>query len=162
MRGGVLHPSRMNAPPSDWAAQLNENPGGFNRALGLKFVRATLDEVVAELEIGPQHLQPYGIVHGGVLSGVIETLCSVGAAMNALKNGRSVVGIENHSSFLHAVRSGQLHVTATPLTRGRRSQLWEGMVRDEAGRAIASGRVRLLCLEQEVELAGEKVALRSG
>ena len=150
----------MDAKNADFAASLNENPGGFNRAMGLKFISATTDEVVAEWEVGQQHLQPYGIVHGGVLSGVIETLCSVGAAMNAMAHGRSVVGIENHSSFLHAARSGRLRATATPLTRGRRSQLWEGTVRDEAGRTIASGRVRLLCLEPDVELAGQKVDVR--
>jgi uncharacterized protein (TIGR00369 family) len=150
----------MNAPKADWVAALNANPGGFNRAIGLRFVSATTDEVVAELDVGEQHHQPYGIVHGGVLSGVIETLCSVGAAMNAEPQGRSVVGLENHSSFIRAVRSGRLRATATPLTRGRRSQLWEGTVRDEEGRTIASGRVRLLCLEPEVELAGEKVTVR--
>src|SRR4051812_45508348 len=106
----------------DFAAALNGMLDGWNRAMGLRFLRATKDEVVAEVEIGPQHLQPYGIVHGGVYAGIIETVASSGAALQAMPQGRSVVGLENHTSFIHAVREGVLRVTAKPITRGRRTQ----------------------------------------
>lgn len=143
----------------DFAATMNESLTGWNRAMGLRFVRASADEVVAELEVGEQHLQPYGIVHGGVHAGVIEALCSTGAALFALPNGQSVVGLENQTSFLKAVRAGRLTITARPLSRGRRAQVWEGNVRDARDRLIATGRVRLLCLDAEAELAGQKVEM---
>jgi uncharacterized protein (TIGR00369 family) len=147
--------------PDDFAAALNENPGGWNRAMGVSFVRASFDEVVAEWTVGPQHHQPYGIVHGGVYAGIIETLCSVGAALVAMPRGQSVVGLENHTSFLRAVREGRLRCTARPLTRGRKSQVWEAAVHDEQGRLVATGRVRLLCLDEQAQLAGEKVEVKS-
>ena len=124
--------------------------------MGIEFVTITTEEVVVEWTVGPQHKQPQGIVHGGVHSGVIETVCSVGGAVNAAKNGQVVVGVENHTSFLKAVREGRLRAQATPLSRGRRMQLWQAEVRDEAGRLIATGRVRLFCLDMESQLAGEK------
>jgi uncharacterized protein (TIGR00369 family) len=148
---------RTNSPTEDLAPQLNEAPGGWNTAMGLRFVRATRDEVVAEWQVGPQHLQSYGIVHGGVHAGVIETIASVGAAIYSLPQGRSVVGLENHTSFLHAVREGTLRATARPLTRGRRTHVWEAVVTDGTGRLVATGRVRLLCLESDVPLAGQTV-----
>ncbi len=141
----------------DFAVTMNENLSGWNKAMGLHFVRATADEVVGQIEVGEQHRQPYGIVHGGVHSGIIEALCSVGAALFALSNGQSVVGLENHTSFLKAVRTGRLTIVATPLSRGRRAQVWEGNVRDESDRLVATGRVRLLCLDADAQLAGEKV-----
>ncbi len=144
----------------DLSPTLNENLDGWNRAMGLTFLRATKDEVVAELEIAPQHRQPYGIVHGGVHCGVIETVASVGAALHAMSEGRSVVGLENSTSFLRAVREGKLTITARPLTRGRRTQVWEGTVADASGRPCATGRVRLLCLEPEAALAGETVEVK--
>src|SRR5260370_595034 len=129
--------------------------------MDLVFVRATADEVVAQWQIGPQHLQPYGLVHGGVHAGVIETLASVGGAIHARSRGQSaVVGLENHTSFLHAVREGTLRATARPLARGRRTQVWEGTVIDAQGRVVATGRVRLLCLEQDALVAGQTVAVR--
>jgi uncharacterized protein (TIGR00369 family) len=139
------------------AAAMND---GWMGAMGLKILRATADEVVAELEIGPAHLQAYGIVHGGVHAGLIETIASIGAALHALPDGRSVVGLENHTSFLRAVRSGKLRAVAKPLSRGRRSQVWEGSVYDDQQRLAASGRVRLLALEQEAQVAGAPVEMR--
>ena len=144
----------------DFAEELNASRDGWNTAMGLRFVRATADEVVAELEIGPQHRQPYGIVHGGVHSGVIETIASVGAALYAMPQGQGAVGLENHTSFLHAVREGVLRATARPLTRGRRTQVWEGEIRDAAGKLVATGRVRLLGLDPDTQLGGSTVGAR--
>jgi uncharacterized protein (TIGR00369 family) len=137
---------------------LNESlVDGWAKTMGVRFVRATPDEVVAEIEIGPQHCQPYGIVHGGVYTGLVETLASVGAGLVALSRGQSVVGLDNHTTFLRAARSGRLRATATPLTRGSRTHVWEGAVRNDEGKLLAVGRVRLLCMETGSELAGKPV-----
>jgi uncharacterized protein (TIGR00369 family) len=154
-------PTDPSVPAGDLAPILNAHRDGWVAAMDLRYVRATLDEVVAELDVRPQHLQAYGIVHGGVHSGVIETLASVGAALNAMARGQAVVGLENHTSFLHAVREGTLVATARPLARGRRSQVWEGTIQDGAGRVVASGRVRLICLEGDAALAGETVRMKA-
>lgn len=143
----------------DFAPALNQNLDGWNTAMGVRFTRVTLDEVVAEWTVGPQHLQAYGIVHGGVYSGVIETLASVGAAMNAMSRGQSIVGLENNTSFLHAVREGVLTARATPLVRGRRTHVWEAQITDASGHLVATGRVRLLALEGDAKLAGREVTI---
>jgi uncharacterized protein (TIGR00369 family) len=128
--------------------------------MGIQFVSATADEVIAELVIGPVHHQAYGIVHGGVHAGLIETVASVGAALAALPRGQSVVGLENHTSFLNAVREGRLRATARPLMRGRRTQVWEAAITGPDGRTVASGQVRFLVLEGGSSLAGEPVQLK--
>ena len=147
--------------PPDFFEALNQSRDGWCLVMGLSFVSATRDAVSAELEVGPQHLQPYGIVHGGVYAGIIETLASSGAAIDAIARGQTVVGVDNQTSFLKAVRSGRLRGTAVPLSRGRRTQLWEGRILDDQGRLVATGRVRLLCLEPGASLAGEPVALKT-
>ena len=148
------------SPPPDPVALLNANRAGFDVAMSLRYLQATADEVVMEYEVGPQHLQPYGIVHGGVHCAVIESVCSTGASLAAQARGQSVVGVENHTSFIHAVRQGRLTARAVPLTRGRRTQVWEAHVTDATGRLVATGRVRLLCLEPGSELAGQSVPQR--
>ena len=99
--------------------QLNRRRGGFNETLSLRFVSASYEEVVAEVPVTESLHQPYGLVHGGAYAAMIETLASVGAALNAAANGRSAVGLENATTFLKAVRDGTLTGRATPLTRGR-------------------------------------------
>ena len=91
---------------------------------------------------------------------VVETACSMGAAMAAAPRGQSVVGVENSTSFIHAVRAGRVTVTARPLTRGRRSQLWQADARTDEGVLVASGRVRLLALDAGTSLAGEPVSVK--
>ncbi|MDG2307576.1 MAG: PaaI family thioesterase [Candidatus Binatia bacterium] len=134
----------------------------WDQHLGLRILSADRDEVVAEYDVGPKHHQPYGIVHGGVHCSVVETVCSTGAGMDARARGCGVVGLENHTSFVRAVRSGRITIRATPVTRGRRVQLWEATSRDEEGRIVSTGRVRLLCVEQGSDLAGEPVGTKTG
>ncbi|HEY3194429.1 MAG TPA: PaaI family thioesterase [Candidatus Dormibacteraeota bacterium] len=142
----------------DFSERLNEMPEGWLQAMGVTITLATPEEVRAELTVGPEHLQGYGIVHGGVHSGLIESLASIGAALFALPRGQSVVGLENTTSFLRAVRAGaKLRAISTPVTRGRRTQVWEARVLDDEDRLVATGRVRLLCLEADQQLAGEQV-----
>jgi uncharacterized protein (TIGR00369 family) len=115
--------------------------------MDFRYVVANPEEVVIEWTVAKQHLQPYGIVHGGVHAGVIETVCSVGAGLAARSRGQTggVVGLENHTSFIRAVRAGtKLRARATPVTRGRTTQVWHAEVRDDAGQVVASGTVRLL------------------
>lgn len=135
---------------------------GFDGAMGFELVVASRDEVVIEYDIDDRHRQPYGIVHGGVHCAAVETACSMGAGICASARGQAVVGVENHTSFIHAVRAGRIRVTAKPLSCGRRSHVWEATARDADGRIVSAGRVRLLCLDRDSDLAGEKVRVRHG
>jgi uncharacterized protein (TIGR00369 family) len=142
----------------DFADQLNAIHEGWVDAMGMTITHATKDEVRAQLTIGQQHLQGYGIVHGGVHCGIVETLSSMGAYLFARERGQHVVGLENSTSFIRAVRAGaKLHAVATPIQRGRQTQVWQGQVFDEQDRLVATGRVRLLCLQPDQSLAGEVV-----
>jgi uncharacterized protein (TIGR00369 family) len=115
---------------------------GLNSMLGFELDEASPDRVVMSWTVGPQHLQPYGIVHGGVHCSVVESAASIGAALWYAERGR-VVGVANHTNFLRAVRSGRVIATATPIHRGRSQQLWLVIISDEAGQDVARGEVRL-------------------
>jgi len=132
----------------DFVAELNAMPG-WVKEMGIVILTASPNEVTCEWEVSEKHHQGYGIVHGGVHSGVIETLASIGAAAVAHPRGQRVVGLENNTSFIRAVRSGKLHGLARPVTRGRSSQVWEVWIRDEKEQLVAQGRVRLLCMDED-------------
>jgi len=150
-----------NPTEPDGASAINGmHVGTWASVMGLRILRCTRDEVLAELEVRPDHRQPQGIVHGGVYAGVVESLASVGAAMDAMRHGKTVVGLENHTSFVRAVREGVLRAAAKPLTRGRRSQLWEVTLVDATGALVATGRVRLLVLEPDATVAGADLAAK--
>lgn len=146
----------MSTP--DAATAINEmHRGTWAERVGLRVLTATRDGVTAEVELRDDHRQPHGIVHGGVYASVIESVASIGAALDAMSKGKTVVGLDNHTSFVRAVRGGKLVATGTPVTRGRRSQLWDVVLRDESGATIASGRVRLMVLDPEADVAGAPI-----
>jgi uncharacterized protein (TIGR00369 family) len=134
-------------------AQLStDHARGLFTVLGLHLEEATGDRVVITWTIGPEHQQPYGIVHGGVYCSAVETAASIGAALWLGERGQ-VVGVSNQTDFLRAVREGVLTATANPVHRGRLQQLWDVDITDESGRLVSRGQVRLQNIEAADRLA---------
>ena len=115
---------------------------GFDKTIGLQITSATAQEVQATIEVTPALLQPYGLLHGGVLCSVVETLGSVGGAVWFGDRG-NVVGVNNSTHFLRAVREGTLHAVARPVHQGRSQQLWRVEVRDAEQQLVATGDLRV-------------------
>ena len=116
---------------------------GFDELIGLDITDVGPEEVRASLVVTPELLQPYGLLHGGVLCSVVETLGSVGGAAWFGERG-NVVGTSNHTNLLRSARDGAvLQAVATPVHRGRSQQLWSVEVRDEQDRLIAKGELRV-------------------
>ena len=125
---------------------------GLDAVLGVEWVETTATRVLARLRIDERHLQPYGIVHGGVYCSVAESAASLGAHLNGMQHDpeNGAVGLENHTTFLRAVGAGaEITVEATPLHAGRRTQAWQVSLRDERGRDVAASRVRLIILRPD-------------
>ncbi|MBF6454958.1 PaaI family thioesterase [Nocardia cyriacigeorgica] len=116
--------------------------GTFTDLIGLRYTAVGPDLVRGEWEVTPKLHQPAGIQNGGVLCTVIESLASVGGGVWYGERG-NVVGVNNSTDFLRAVREGTLTGEATPLHQGRLQQLWQVVVTDESGRVVARGQVRL-------------------
>ena len=130
------------APPDD--SRLEH---GFIKLVGIRVEQAYGDRVVLTCPVTPDLHQPFGLVHGGVYATLAETAASVGASLWFGDRGK-VVGVSNHTDFLRAVRRGELRAEATPLSRGRTTQLWQVEVADEQGRLIAHAKVRLQNLSE--------------
>jgi 1,4-dihydroxy-2-naphthoyl-CoA hydrolase len=153
---GVKHASfgPVSLTPAEIAARINQKLTGLDHTLGIEILSASAERVEAQMQIDDRHRQVNGVVHGGVYATIVETLGSVGAFVAQGSDRSAVVGMENHTSFLRAVRGGQLRAVAVPLNRGRHTQLWEVRVETEDGKLAASGRLRTLCLEDGAVLAG--------
>jgi uncharacterized protein (TIGR00369 family) len=115
---------------------------GLDKHLGFDYVEIGPDRVEVRVQVTPELLQPFGILHGGVHCALVESAASVGAGL-WYGDGGQVVGVANHTNFLRAVRTGTLTAVATPIHRGRTQQLWLVEVSDDSGRPVARGEVRL-------------------
>jgi uncharacterized protein (TIGR00369 family) len=115
---------------------------GLIKLLGIRIEEASGDRVVLTCPVTGDLHQPYGLVHGGVYATLAETAASIGGALWFGDRGK-VVGVSNSTDFLRAVRDGALRAQATPLSRGRTSQLWQVEIGDDRGRLVAHAKVRL-------------------
>ena len=115
----------------------------FIRAAGLELHDVTPTHVAGWIDLGPDHHQPWGIVHGGVYTTAIETAASVGATLAVQENGLVAVGVNNNTNLLRSMTEGRVMVDAAPIQQGRTQQLWEVRITDDQGRLVATGQVRL-------------------
>ncbi len=116
--------------------------------LGIEFVEVGDDFLVARVPVNRQTCQPYGLLHGGVSVVLAETLGSIGAAY-CVPVGTRVVGLEVNANHLRAVSQGWVTATARPVHLGRRTQVWQIELREDAGRMVCTSRLTMAVLLQE-------------
>ncbi len=126
-----------------------EGESVFMRLLGLRFEEMGPERVVASFETGEDHHQPWGLVHGGVFTAVIETVATTGAYLAVKDQGKLGVGINNVTDFLRPHQQGRLDVVAEPLQQTKTQQLWQAVISREDGKTVARGQVRLQNIDAE-------------
>jgi 1,4-dihydroxy-2-naphthoyl-CoA hydrolase len=124
-----------------------EGKSAFMKLLGLSFEEMGSDRVVAFFETGDDLHQPWGLVHGGVFTAVIETVATTGAYQAVKDRGQLAVGVNNVTDFLRPHQQGRLRVVAEPLQQGKSQQLWQAIVEREDGKTVTRGQVRLQNVE---------------
>lgn len=123
-------------------ARLNSSLVGLEKVLGLRYTHVSREKVTAELAVGEQHLQPAGLVNGGVYSSISESLAGVAGAINA---GGVVVGVNNNTDFIASVTAGVIEAEVTAVQTGRRTQVWQ-ILMTHRGKLVARSTVRNMVL----------------
>ena len=114
------------------------------KLLDIEFDEITATRVSGTAAADERHHQPWGIVHGGLYTAVIETFATTGAFEAVKDRGQQAVGVSNTTDFLRPHRIGRLDVVAVPIQQGRTQQLWQIEIRrPEDDKLVARGQVRL-------------------
>lgn len=118
-------------------AKLQETHAGtLGETLGIRFVEATKDRVVAELRHQPALTTVGGALHGGTLMALADTVGAAATFLN-LPPGATTTTLESKTNFFAAGRAGGVRAESTPLHRGKRTQVWQTRITDESGRLLA-------------------------
>ena len=92
---------------------------------------------MATLDVDERHLNPQGVVHGGVVFTLVDTAMGQ-ATMDAVEDGMRCATIELSVRYLRPITGGRLVATASVLKAGRRVMHLEGTVIVEGdGRPVA-------------------------
>ena len=128
-------------------------PPAVARLIGFTLAAVERGRAVVELDAGPQHANPMGTVHGGVLCDIADAAMGIAYA-SGLDDGKTFTTLELKINFLKPVRAGQLVATARVVKSGHTIGLVECDVTDDKDRLVA--RASSTCMT----LRGEQAAGR--
>lgn len=112
--------------------------GTLPALLGITVTAVEAMEVRAELAIRPQHLAPNGYLHAGTVVALADTTCGNGCMAQLPEGAAGFTTIELKSNHLGTARAGAIECVATPVHKGRTTQVWDALVRDKGtGKTIA-------------------------
>jgi 1,4-dihydroxy-2-naphthoyl-CoA hydrolase len=125
----------MNQIPSETQTLLD--------TLEIKILEASPDKVIATMPIQPKVHQPFGLLHGGASVALAETVASFGAFLSVADQGMVAVGLEINANHLRGVRDGIVTATATPIHKGRTTQVWNIEIKDQNDKMVCISRCTL-------------------
>jgi uncharacterized protein (TIGR00369 family) len=117
----------------------------YPKLIGMRIAHMEFDACRIELDLEPRHLQPFGIVHGGVLATLLDT-ATFWAAYLRLPQGTGLVNVDLKLNYLKSVAGGALRAEGRCLRAGRQISYAEASVRDDAGDLVAHGTSTLMAL----------------
>jgi len=121
----------------DELARLNELALPFAKLLGIEYVSASRDRVVAEMAVREDLCTRPAVLHGGAIMAFADTLGAAGTILN-LPDGGGTTTIESKTNFIAAAPLGtRLTGETIPVHRGRRTMVWQTRISTAEGRLVA-------------------------
>ena len=114
------------------------NSSPYPSHMSMRLMSLELDRATVELKIGNCHLQPYGIVHGGVLSTLIDT-ATFWSVFKRVPEDAGLVNIDLKLNYLQAVQSGRLTTEGYAIRSGKSISYAEAKVFNEDNELIVHG-----------------------
>ena len=105
--------------------------------LGVEVLEIGPQLMHAKMEIKPHHLAPNGYLHAASVVMLADTCCGYGCINNLPEGAEGFTTIELKSNHLGTARDGWIECRATPVHRGRTTQVWDATVTTPDGKTIA-------------------------
>lgn len=116
---------------------------GLSDLIGVEYLEFDGDRVRGRFEVTRDVMQPFGIVHGGALATLAESLCSRATFEQVASDGMVAMGQSNNASFLRPISSGHVNAEAVARHRGRTTWIWDCELTDDDGRLCALVRMTI-------------------
>ena len=118
------------------ALRRKTNETGATSLLGLSLESLERGRAVFSMRVKPRHKQLHGVVHGGVLATVADTVAAI-AAYTTVPKGTQIATVEMKINFLEAVPGGKLRAEGRVLRTGRNFVVTECEIYKEDGSLVA-------------------------
>jgi uncharacterized protein (TIGR00369 family) len=118
-------------------------PAGFAEEIGVEWIDLDPDSARARIKVQPRHLQPFGIVHGGVYATLAESICSAATHDAVRADDMVAMAQSNDTTFLRPIGEGHITANARTRHRGRTTWIWDVELTDDEGRVCALARMTI-------------------
>jgi 1,4-dihydroxy-2-naphthoyl-CoA hydrolase len=125
---------RMRTPESFNSGGAGKLPGH----LGVLITEVTSERITGELPVVESVMAPNGFLHAGSVVTLADTLCGYGCVANLPADATGFTTLELKSNHLSTALEGSIVAVATPVHRGKTTQVWDAIVtHKETGRTLA-------------------------
>ena len=106
--------------------------------MGVTFVEAENDRVVARMLVRPDLCTLNHTIHGGAVMALADSVGAAATVVNLPEDAKGTATIESKTNFIGGAKEGMVVVaTASPVHRGRRTQVWQTRLETEDGKLVA-------------------------
>ncbi len=118
--------------------QLNAMKMPFAELKGVEFTEADKDRVVARMMVRPDLCTLGHTIHGGAIMALADSVGAAATVLNLPEGAKGTTTLESKTNFIGPAREGATVIaTATPIHRGRRTQVWQTRLETEDGKLVA-------------------------
>ena len=118
--------------------------------IGIRFTRFDGEQIAGEIELNSHHMQPGGVVHGGVYLSIAETVAGAGSQLLVMEQGKTALGSTVNSQHLAPVTEGKITATGKLIHKGIFKHIWDIEITDASGKLISISRVTN-SIKQDIE-----------
>ncbi|MBL6647450.1 MAG: PaaI family thioesterase [Flavobacteriaceae bacterium] len=124
------------------------NKNTLMETLDIKFVDIGKDFLVAKMPVTSKVYQPDGVLHGGATVALAESVGSAVSYMSVDYMNQTIRGIIISANHLKSVKEGYVYAKATPIHKGRSTQLWEIKITDDNNNLVSHCKLSTMVLNK--------------
>jgi len=115
--------------------------GTFMDLLNIEFTGFSENRVEAVMSVTPDHFQPEGVVHGGALISLAESVGGAGSFLMVDPGKFSVYGSVVNSQHISPATGGKLYAVGRLVVKADFKHVWDVEIKDDGGKLISISRV---------------------
>jgi uncharacterized protein (TIGR00369 family) len=118
--------------------KIQSRPLPFAVLMGVTFTEALQDRVTATMAVREDLCTRGNAIHGGALMAFADTVGAAATIINLPEGAQGTTTIESKTNFIGAAKAGStVRAVATPIHRGRRTQVWQTRIETAEGKLVA-------------------------
>jgi 1,4-dihydroxy-2-naphthoyl-CoA hydrolase len=129
---------------NDWS------PNTMAETIGIEFTAVGPDYLEAKMPVDHRTHQPFGLLHGGASVALAETMGSVAAQCCVDISKQYCVGLEINANHLKGVKTGFVKGVTKPIHIGKKTQVWEIRITNEAHELVCISRITMAVLDKKI------------